>query len=301
MTSSTARDPFKPVTQKKPKKSLSTALASLEQLLAELQQVEQQQLQQCEEAHERNLILAEMICVQERLTVILQRQLQWIAAGTPDADSLAQQQLDVEAHEQHMQQDTQQRQQQYFSTPHWVLHALETVSWEDVQVALSRDADAWVTDLHSYYHRLLVLFEATKRPPGVQGMLLPSLKSPPNIPAVYSITSSSMEDTPAWDALVCEMQAQARLLYTALLHGSPALFEAAGRNAITGEQCTAPPVHWIGVAKRMQFTGLQRLHFKLALQVGGMPGECSETATSAVVHYEYEDFSLMSDDAVLQS
>jgi flavin-binding protein dodecin len=268
MVGSTAHDHLKPSGRKPPKKALSRALSSLEQQLAELQHSEQQQLQQLEEGHELNLILAELIFVQEQCSTIHERHKQWLAAGGPDADSLIQQQLDIAMHQQRMAQLQQQQRQQYAATPHWVLHTLQTASWGDVELALSRNVDDWMAVTRTYYSKLLALSEAAKRPAALQPLLMPDAAcEPPNIPGVYSLTSSSMEGNPAWDAAVAEMQAQSRVAYIALLHSCPSIFDAASRNCVTGERAAPDTMHWITVAQRMHFTRSQRLHFKLALQV----------------------------------
>jgi hypothetical protein len=63
------------------------------------------------------------------------------------------------------------------------------------------------------------------------------------------------------------MQRDGTLSFLGLLHGQQALFDASSRHAHGGEMANAPASHWLYIARRMRFTRLQKLHFKLALQV----------------------------------
>lgn len=71
------------------------------------------------------------------------------------------------------------------------------------------------------------------------------------------------------------MQAEGCLVFLALLHGNLALFDAASRDASTRRQAQANPTYWAYLAQRMRLTRMQKLHFRLALEVGaGAGGGC---------------------------
>jgi hypothetical protein len=90
-----------------------------------------------------------------------------------------------------------------------------------------------------------------------------------HLPLVYNFQGLTDTLTPAWAAVLDALKTEGCLAILALLHGNMALYEAASRHAVTGQQCAPPPTYWAKLAQRMCFTRLQKLHFKLALEVRG--------------------------------
>jgi hypothetical protein len=154
---------------------------------------------------------------------------------------------------------------------HWCLYASETASWEQLQAAVTYDSTQWNDFLNKYFHRLLLLSELLKRLPEQQAELLQGggVTSAPHLPLVYNFQALTDTLTPAWAAVLQALKEEGCLAILALLHGNKALYEAASRNAVTGQQCVPSPTYWAKLAKRMRFTRLQKLHFKLALEVRG--------------------------------
>lgn len=152
---------------------------------------------------------------------------------------------------------------------HWCLYALETASWEQLQAALSYDCAQWNEFLNKYFQKLLFLSELLKRSPEQQSQLLQAsgINPAPHLPLVYNFQGLTDTLTPAWAAVQEALKSEGCLPILALLHGNMALYEAASRHALTGQECAPSPTDWARLAQRMRFTRLQKLHFKLALEV----------------------------------
>jgi hypothetical protein len=156
---------------------------------------------------------------------------------------------------------------------HWCLYALETASWEQLQAAVTYDCAQWNAFLNSYFQKLLFLSEVLKRDPEQQAQLLQDAGASPaphNVPPLaYNYRGLQDTLTPAWAAVLDALQHEGSLALLALLHGNRALYEAASRDAVSGQRCEPPATFWARLAQRMRFTRLQKLHFKLALEVRG--------------------------------
>lgn len=166
---------------------------------------------------------------------------------------------------------------------HWCLYALETATWEQLQTALSYDTAQWNDYLNKYFQKLIFLSELTKRPPELQAQLLQAngISLAPQLPLVCNYKGLLDTLTPAWAAVFETLQTEGCLASLALLHGNMALVDAASRNAATGEQCLPPPTIWARLAQRMRFSRLQKLHFKLALEVGDPSGTAAAAAAAS--------------------
>jgi hypothetical protein len=168
------------------------------------------------------------------------------------------------------------------------LYALETATWEQLQTALSYDTSQWNEYLNKYFQKLIFLSELTKRPPELQAQLLQAngISLAPQLPLVCNYKGLLDTLTPAWAAVFETLQTEGCLASLALLHGNMALVDAASRNAAsrnaaTGEQCLPPPTIWARLAQRMRFSRLQKLHFKLALEVRDPSGTAAAAAAAA--------------------
>lgn len=195
------------------KREYNASCKRAEQELEAVQRALQEQQQQYERIQEKNMILAELIYVQERTTAVYEKHKRWMAAGGPT--------------EHEDQQQLQQRVCQQVGA-HWVLYALETATWEQLQTALSWDCADWIKYLNRYFKQLCYLAEIDRRDPEMQAQLLQvaGMNPQPHAPAVYSI-KGAYSTSPAWMALIEAMQTGGVPVFLALLHGSQTLFDAA--------------------------------------------------------------------------
>jgi hypothetical protein len=234
----------------KPKKHRYNAVRAAEQQLQALQNALAAEQLKREEFVEQSIVLADMLHVRDFMKELCEKHRGWLQAGGPTAQELQ---------EQHGVPQPQGE------GPHWVLNLVHSATWEQLQQALAMTADDWTANLNCYYALLVDLLEWSKKCPDIAAHNN-SGSGRPSIAASYSITYlHSMH--PAWDAAVEAMRREGIMAYLGLLHAPQALFEAARTRADTGEVASAPASHWLYIARRMRFTRLQKLHFKLALQV----------------------------------
>jgi hypothetical protein len=133
------------------KREYNATVKRAEQELAAVLKAYAEAQQAYTNAHETNMILAEMLDMQECMAAVYQKHLRWMAAGGP-TEAWPEQEAVLLADDR----------------PSWVMFLLETATWEQQQRALSMSTDDWMLYHRQFIADLQELMEINSKCPDVQ-------------------------------------------------------------------------------------------------------------------------------------